>query len=117
MDLARPLDRVGRNDEGAMIRKIVTVLILLPVALLIVMFAVANRAAVTIALDPFGSEPPMFTVALPLFLCCSLALIVGVIVGGVAAWLRQRKWRRRARQLVGRAESRAGRERGAAPPA
>ena len=61
-----------------MIRKIVTVLILLPVALLIVMFAVANRAAVTVALDPFGSEPPMFTVALPLFLVLLAALIVGV---------------------------------------
>jgi uncharacterized integral membrane protein len=82
-----------------MIRKIVTVLILLPVALLIVMFAVANRSAVTIALDPFGSEPPMFTTAMPLFLLLLAALIAGVIIGGAAAWSRQRKWRRRARRL------------------
>lgn len=83
-----------------MIRKIVTVLILLPVALLIVMFAVANRGPVTIALDPFGGEPPMFTAALPLFLLLLTALIAGVIVGGAAAWSRQRKWRRRARRLA-----------------
>jgi uncharacterized integral membrane protein len=83
-----------------MLRKIVTVLVLLPVALLIVMFAVANRAPVTVALDPFGSEPPMFTTAAPLFLVLLAALIVGVIVGGVAAWSRQRKWRRRARHLA-----------------
>jgi len=82
-----------------MIRKIVTVLVLLPVALLIVMFAVANRAPVSIALDPVGSEPPMVTVALPLFLVLLIALIAGVIIGGVAAWSRQRKWRRRARRL------------------
>ena len=82
-----------------MIRKIVTVLILLPVALLIVMFAVANRGPVTIALDPFGGEPPMFTAAAPLFLVLLAALITGVIVGGAAAWSRQRKWRRRARRL------------------
>ena len=82
-----------------MLRKIVTVLVLLPVALLIVMFAVANRSAVTVALDPFGSEPPMFTTAAPLFLVLLAALIVGVVVGGVAAWSRQRKWRRRARRL------------------
>jgi len=83
-----------------MIRKIVTVLILLPVALLIVMFAVANRGPVMIALDPFGGEPPMFNTAAPLFLVLLVALIVGVIVGGAAAWSRQRKWRRRARRLA-----------------
>jgi uncharacterized integral membrane protein len=86
--------------ERPMIRKIVTVLILLPVALLIVMFAVANRGPVTVALDPFGGEPPMFTAALPLFLLLLTALIAGVIVGGAAAWSRQRKWRRRARRLA-----------------
>jgi uncharacterized integral membrane protein len=83
-----------------MVRKIVTVLVLLPVALLIVMFAVANRGPVTVALDPFGGEPPMFTAALPLFLLLLTALIAGVIVGGAAAWSRQRKWRRRARRLA-----------------
>lgn len=82
-----------------MIRKIVTILILIPVALLIVMFAVANRAPVTIALDPFAGETPMFTTTAPLFLLLLVALIAGVIVGGAAAWSRQRKWRRRARQL------------------
>lgn len=82
-----------------MIRKIVTVLILLPVALLIVMFAVANRAPVTIALDLFGREPPMVTTAAPLFLVVLATLVVGVIVGGAAAWSRQSRWRRRARRL------------------
>jgi uncharacterized integral membrane protein len=90
----------SRFMERRMIRKIVTVLILLPIALLIVMFAVANRSAVTIALDPFGSEPPMFTTAMPLFLALLAALIVGVVIGGAAAWSRQRKWRRRARHLA-----------------
>lgn len=82
-----------------MIRKIVTVLILVPLALAIVMFAVTNRAAVTLAFDPFGAEPPMFSFALPLFLVLLTALIAGVIVGGAAAWSRQSKWRRRARRL------------------
>lgn len=82
-----------------MLRKIVTVLILLPVALLIVVFAVANRAPVTISLDPFVGEPPMFSVSLPLFLLLLLLLIAGVIVGGIAAWMRQSRWRRRARRL------------------
>jgi uncharacterized integral membrane protein len=85
--------------EMPMIRKIVAVLILIPLALALVMFAVSNRAPVTVGLDPFAGEPPMFSVALPLFLVLLIALIAGVIVGGAAAWSRQRKWRRRARRL------------------
>ena len=83
-----------------MIRKIVTVLILLPVALLIVLFAVANRAPVMIALDPIAAQPPMFAVSLPLFLLLLIVLILGVIIGGIAAWTRQSRWRRRARRLA-----------------
>ena len=34
-----------------------------------------------------------------------MALILGVLVGGIAAWLRQRKWRRAARRLDGEARA------------
>ena len=84
-----------------MIRKIVAVLILLPVALAIVLFAVANRAAVTVSLDPFANDPPTVSATLPLFLLLLLVLIAGVILGGVSAWMRQSRWRRRARRLAG----------------
>jgi uncharacterized integral membrane protein len=83
-----------------MIRKIVTALILLPIMLAIVLFAVGNRAPVTVAFDPFAAEPAMFTFAMPLFLLLLLLLIAGVILGGVSAWMRQSRWRRRARRLA-----------------
>lgn len=83
-----------------MIRKIVTALILIPVALLIVLFAVGNRAPVTVALDPIAAQPPMFSFSLPLFLLLLVVLILGVILGGAAAWMRQSRWRRRARRLA-----------------
>jgi uncharacterized integral membrane protein len=82
-----------------MIRKTIAVLVLVPLGLLIVLFAVANRQRVTISLDPFSSDAPAFTVALPLFIVILGMLIVGVIVGGIASWLRQARWRRRARRL------------------
>ena len=84
-----------------MIRKIVTVLVVLPVALLIVLFAVANRAPVAISLDPFAGQPPMFAASIPLFVLLLIVLIAGVIVGGISSWLRQSRWRRRARRLAG----------------
>jgi uncharacterized integral membrane protein len=82
-----------------MIRKFITVLLLVPLALAIVLFAVGNRGPIALALDPFGSEPPMFSFSAPLFLVLLAALIAGVIIGGAAAWSRQSKWRRRARRL------------------
>jgi len=81
-----------------MIRKIVTVLILIPLALAIAVSAVSNRAPVALAFDPLGREPPMFTASVPLYLALLAVLILGVIVGGIAAWSAQRKWRRRARR-------------------
>jgi uncharacterized integral membrane protein len=82
-----------------MLRKIIAALILIPAALLIVLFAVANRAPVTVSLDPFAGEPPMFGVSVPLFVLVLVVLILGVIVGGISTWMRQSRWRRRARRL------------------
>jgi uncharacterized integral membrane protein len=82
-----------------MMRKVAVVVILVPLAILMVMFAVANRASVGISLDPFSPDAPALSVRAPLFLALLLALIVGVIVGGIGAWLKQAKWRRAGRRL------------------
>jgi uncharacterized integral membrane protein len=81
-----------------MIRKIVSVLVLLPLAILIVMLAVANRHSVMVSIDPFSTDAPAFSRMVPLFLVILLALIGGALIGGAAAWLRQAKWRRAARR-------------------
>jgi uncharacterized integral membrane protein len=88
-----------------MIRKVLAALVLIPVAVVIVLLAIANRQAVTISLDPFLSEKPAFAVTQPLFLVILVAVIAGVVIGGAAAWLGQAKWRRAARR--GRTETRA----------
>jgi uncharacterized integral membrane protein len=80
-----------------MIRKIVTALILVPLAIVLITFAVANRQMVVVSFDPFDQAHPAFARELPLFALILFLLIGGVIVGGIAAWLRQGKWRRAAR--------------------
>jgi uncharacterized integral membrane protein len=80
-----------------MIRKVVTALVLVPLAVVLVAFAVANRQSVVVSLDPFDQANPAVSVALPLFALILGLVIGGVLVGGVAAWLRQSKWRRAAR--------------------
>jgi uncharacterized integral membrane protein len=82
-------------------RKVVTWIVIAPLAAAIIAFAVANRQAVTVSFDPFSSANPAYAATLPLFAVIFAVLILGVIVGGVAAWIRQSKWRRRARQLDG----------------
>jgi uncharacterized integral membrane protein len=85
-----------------MVSKILSMLsaiVLTPLAILIVLFAVANREPVTISFDPFNAAAPAYTMRVPLFTVFLLLLIAGVIIGGIAAWLRQRKWRRTARRL------------------
>jgi uncharacterized integral membrane protein len=79
-------------------RKFLTSVVLIPLGLVLVVFAVANRHLVTVSLDPFNSTDPSIAIALPLFVVIIAAAIAGVAAGGIATWFRQRHWRRAARQ-------------------
>ena len=79
-------------------RRFVSLVILIPLAVVIVMFAVANREIITVSFDPFDSANPAYALKTPLFILIFVLVAVGVVVGGVAAWLRQHKWRMRARR-------------------
>jgi len=87
------------RSAGRVVRNVVAALILVPLAVIIIAFAVANRQIVTVSLDPFSAEHPAASLTLPLFALIIVLLIVGVVIGGLAAWLRQAKWRRTARLL------------------
>jgi uncharacterized integral membrane protein len=86
-------------------RKIVTWIVIVPLAAVIIAFAVANRQMVTVSFDPFSSASPAYAATLPLFVFIFVVLILGVLVGGIAAWIRQGKWRRAARRLDGEARA------------
>ena len=79
-------------------RKFFTALVLIPLGLIFVVFAVANRHPVTVSFDPFNSTDPSVGFTLPLFVVIIAMAIVGVVAGGGATWFRQRHWRRAARQ-------------------
>lgn len=79
-------------------RKFVTYLIVIPLALIFIAFAVANRHFVTVSFDPFNSADPALAVSMPLFALIIAVAIVGVIAGGCATWFGQRHWRRAARR-------------------
>lgn len=83
-----------------MVRKLFTALIVVPLGVLLVVFAVANREPVRVSLDPFGGNSPALSALVPLFMLIIFMLLVGVIAGGLATWLNQGKWRREARRLA-----------------
>ena len=90
-------------------RKFLTALIVIPLGLLFIVFAVANRHMVTLSFDPFNSAKPAVAVTLPLFVVIIAVAAMGVIAGGSATWFRQRRWRRAAR--VHEADARDARSR------
>lgn len=73
--------------------RFLTWIILLPLALLFIVFAVANRDAVTVSFDPLP-----FALVLPAFVLIFAAIFIGLLAGGLAAWMAQRRWRRAARE-------------------
>src|SRR5882724_8209607 len=79
-------------------RKFFAILILVPLGIVIVMFAVANRETVTVSFDPFDTVNPAFALRTPLYALIFVLVGLGVLVGGVAAWLKQHKWRSRVRR-------------------
>ena len=79
-------------------RKFFTALVLIPLGLIFIVFAVANRHSVTVSFDPFNSSDPSVGFTLPLFVVIIAVAIAGVVAGGTAAWFRQRHWRRAARR-------------------
>src|SRR6185295_7289677 len=79
-------------------RKLVTAFILVPLAIVIVMFAVANRETITVSFDPFDTVNPAFALKTPLYALIFVLTGLGVLVGGIASWLKQHKWRSRARR-------------------
>ena len=81
-----------------MLRRIINALVVLPLAIVFVIFAVANRHMVRVSLDPFNSADPALSFSMPLFILILLAAIAGVAAGGLATWFRQGRWRRAARR-------------------
>ena len=80
-----------------MLRRIVSLLVAFPLGVLIVALAVSNRHSVQLILDPFRPESPALSVMLPFYAYLLGALVLGVILGGMATWFSQGRWRKTAR--------------------
>ncbi|MEZ2221246.1 LapA family protein [Rhizobium sp. RCC_161_2] len=80
-----------------MTKKIINLLILLPLGIILIVFCVANRQSATLALNPFRPEDQVLSLHAPLFVLLFAALILGMVVGAAVTWVNQSKHRKRAR--------------------
>jgi uncharacterized integral membrane protein len=79
--------------------KILSWIISIPLALLIIVFSLVNRTPASVDFWPFPT-----TMEVPLFALILVALMIGVVWGGMAAWLAAGRARKRAREMTRRAE-------------
>lgn len=79
-------------------KRILTWLFWAPLAVILILIAVANRHLVVFSLDPLSRSDPLFAVELPMFVLLFAAILAGLLIGGAASWINQRKWRRAARE-------------------
>jgi len=80
-----------------MLKRIVNVLVLIPIGIVLIVLSVANRQSVTLALNPFRPEDSVLSVSAPFFVFLFLAVILGMVIGSLATWFTQGKYRKRAR--------------------
>ena len=80
-----------------MLRRLVFLLVMLPVAIVLVTLAVANRQVVSVAIPPQIGDAPLYSFSLPLFALIFATLFVGMVIGSFATWVSQGKHRKEAR--------------------
>jgi uncharacterized integral membrane protein len=73
-------------------------IILVPIAVIVLAFAYANRQTTIVSFDPFNSEIPAFSMAGPLFIVLFATILVGILIGGTASWWSQGKRRKSLRE-------------------
>ncbi len=86
-------------------RNFLKFLVIAPIALLFLAFAMANRQNVVVSFDPFrGGDVPSPQIVLPLFIVLIGAVMFGVVLGGTATWFRQHRHRKAAREARAQVE-------------
>lgn len=81
-----------------MFNRFALIVIFVPLAIILVALAVANREMVSFTFDPFNPGNPAMTLRMPMFVLLFLALGLGMIVGSMATWFKQGRYRKIARQ-------------------
>ncbi|BCH20501.1 hypothetical protein MesoLjLc_02860 [Mesorhizobium sp. L-8-10] len=81
-----------------MLNRFILIVVFVPLAIILIALAVANRGLVAFTLDPFNPGNPALTVQLPLFVLLFAAVLAGLLIGSSVTWWRQGRYRKLARR-------------------
>ena len=81
-----------------MLNRFMTIVVFIPLAIVLIALAVANRTPAAFTIDPFNPGNPGLTVTLPLFVYLFAALALRLVICSIATWIRQGRYRKLARQ-------------------
>ncbi len=83
-----------------MIKNLIGWFILVPISVVLILFAMANRHIVTVNFDPASSENPLLaSIDVPLFIVFFVILLLGILLGSIAVWFSQRKFKSQRNKL------------------
>ncbi len=88
-----------------MLNRFVLIAVFVPLAIVLIALAVANRGATAFTLDPFNPGNPGLTWQVPLFVLLFAAIVLGLLIGSLTTWLKQGRYRKLARQRGHEAEA------------
>jgi len=81
------------------LKRIIMMFIMVPIALALIVFIIANREMMSVRFNPFDHEDQSWTIRAPAFIFLFACLGMGVVVGSVATWVGQHHYRRKARRI------------------
>ncbi len=67
-------------------RRLVTWIVVAPLAIAAILLSVANRKPVTFSLDPYSLGEPVLALEAPLFALLFAAVFLGLVIGWVVGW-------------------------------
>ncbi|MDD9910036.1 MAG: LapA family protein [Ahrensia sp.] len=80
-----------------MLNRLTTLFILVPVGIIVLALAVANRQSVTLAVPPDVNGEPLFSATMPMFAVVFVSVLIGMVIGSCATWFKQGRYRKDAR--------------------
>jgi len=79
-------------------KRIFSLLILVPVGIVIIALSVANRQSITVSIPPQVGDAPLYAFDVPLYALLFATLFVGMLLGSFATWVSQGRHRKEARE-------------------
>ncbi|MFD0917068.1 LapA family protein [Pseudahrensia aquimaris] len=80
-----------------MLKRLLILLIIVPIAIIVIWLAVNNRQLIQVFIPPDVGGEPLFSFQVPLFIAFFATLLVGILIGSFTTWLKQGKHRKAAR--------------------